>query len=131
MEDTDQGRAAPQRTTSLSRRELLRRAGYGTAALTLAALSAGSAGAAAPLSRLERLLPGTRELRRPSALGPRANPGPTQMQYPFWGGDWSLPQYYETILLADFDGDGKAELLGRYGVQGMIAFKFTGGAGSS
>jgi hypothetical protein len=60
----------------------------------------------------------------PSQLGssqcPDANPsetgpcGPTYV-LPSWGdaGGWRDPSYYSTIQLADIDGDGKAELLGR------------------
>jgi hypothetical protein len=35
---------------------------------------------------------------------------------PAWGdiGGWDQPQYYATIQLADIDGDGQAELLGRW-----------------
>ena len=35
---------------------------------------------------------------------------------PAWGdmGRWDQPQYYATIQLADIDGDGQAELLGRW-----------------
>jgi hypothetical protein len=34
---------------------------------------------------------------------------------PAWGdiGGWDQPQYYATIQLADIDGDGRAELIGR------------------
>ena len=45
------------------------------------------------------------------------------MQFPFWFGSWYLPSSYNTILLADFDGDGKAELLGRTS-GGMLAYQY-------
>lgn len=43
----------------------------------------------------------------------RGEPAPLQLQLPFWGPDWRNRYRYATILLADFDGDGQAELLGR------------------
>lgn len=39
---------------------------------------------------------------------------------------WSDPQYYETILLADVDGDGRAELMAR-SPQGLSTWGFGGG----
>lgn len=49
---------------------------------------------------------------------------------PFWadfGGItlWNLPQYYETIRLADIDGDGHCELLGRSSL-GVEVWKWNG-----
>src|SRR5262245_59935271 len=84
-------------TRSVSRRELL---GW-----TAAAASASVLG----------VLPGEAAAHARPALppGPRALAAPdlTQLQYPFWAGDWRLPYRYETILFADFNGDGQAELL--------------------
>jgi hypothetical protein len=36
---------------------------------------------------------------------------------------WDQPEYYQTILCADIDGDGKAELIGRGG-QGIEVYKY-------
>jgi hypothetical protein len=53
-----------------------------------------------------------------------SGPGARKLQLPpppAWGdmGRWDQPQYYATIQLADIDGDGQAELMGRWagGVQ--------------
>jgi hypothetical protein len=44
---------------------------------------------------------------------------------PAWGdiGGWDQPQYYATIQLADIDGDGRAELIGR-GPGGILVNRF-------
>src|SRR4051812_28914716 len=44
---------------------------------------------------------------------------------PAWGdiGRWDQPQYYSTIQLADIDGDGRAELIGR-GPGGILVNHF-------
>ncbi|MGI9073322.1 MAG: FG-GAP repeat domain-containing protein [Bryobacteraceae bacterium] len=44
---------------------------------------------------------------------------------PAWGdiGRWDQPQYYATIQVADIDGDGRAELLGR-GPSGILVNNF-------
>jgi len=42
---------------------------------------------------------------------------------------WGSPQYYSTILLADIDGDGKAELVARSAL-GLVAFRWTWQDGS-
>jgi hypothetical protein len=44
---------------------------------------------------------------------------------PAWGdiGGWDQPQYYGTIQLADIDGDGRAELIGR-GPSGILVNRF-------
>src|SRR5437763_15800338 len=44
---------------------------------------------------------------------------------PAWGdiGGWDQPQYYGTIQLADIDGNGRAELIGR-GPSGILVNRF-------
>ena len=44
---------------------------------------------------------------------------------PAWGDaqGWDQPQYYRTIQLADIDGDGKAELIGR-GPSGIVVWRY-------
>jgi hypothetical protein len=126
-------------STELSRRELLRRAGYGAAAL----LALGVAPAEARAARqLQRLLPGVHAVSPAAAsllvqaLGDSSQP---VLQLPFWGdgANWDQPQYYETIQAgrrtfpnhpktvqsADVDGDGQDELLAR-GPGGMLVNRF-------
>ena len=115
-EITDASAALP----ALSRRALLCQAGKAAAGLAaLALLPSSPAGAATPL---ERLLPGVRELGR--FVHPQQALGDTlpDLQLPFWGDGalWDQPQYYETIQLADIDGDGQAELT----IRGPVAQLF-------
>jgi hypothetical protein len=49
--------------------------------------------------------------------------GPWPDTDPLDGTNWTLPQYYETIRLADIDGDGQEELLGRSS-SGLQVWKF-------
>jgi hypothetical protein len=97
-------------TTSLSRREVLGWSGGLLAASVLAGL---------PEAASARALP--------PAGGPRPRPRAasnlSQIQYPFWSGEWNMPYRYETIRFADFNGDGRKELLGRSS-GGMIAFQY-------
>jgi hypothetical protein len=74
-------------------------------------------------TKLARLLLGAAlliSLSAPAAWAKHA-PGnsPAKLRLPpppAWGdmGRWDQPQYYATIQLADIDGDGQAELLGRW-----------------
>jgi len=50
---------------------------------------------------------------------------PIPLQLPFWAdaARWNDPQYYCTIQLADIDGDGQAELIGR-GPAGVLSNAF-------
>jgi len=55
---------------------------------------------------------------------PFADPDPVTNPNP--STDWTKPQYYTTIRLADIDGDGRAELLGR-GVDGIQVYGWNTG----
>ena len=125
-------------TASLSRRDLLSKAGQGALSLGLLALLGGGQAFAAPRTRLERMLPGAREigahvLEAPGAgslrLGALNIPTPT-VNLPMWGDviKFNQPQYYETITTGDIDGDGQDELLVR-GPGGVLIQKFDAAAG--
>ena len=86
-------------TTALSRREVLGWSSGLFATSVLAGLPEAAHAAALPPPRAPRPLP-------------RVTPDLSQIQYPFWAGDWNLPSHYETIRFADFDGSGKQSLFG-------------------
>ncbi|HVK06763.1 MAG TPA: FG-GAP-like repeat-containing protein [Armatimonadaceae bacterium] len=147
-EKTPEGDAAAP-SPRLSRRDLLAGAGRGVTGLAAAlalvsALGEAAAASARPRTRLERMLPGARELTGAAAQAGRGAasaltqpvPAPEVLQLPFWGdaAAWNRPEYYETIQAgrrfyartvqsADVDGDGQDELLAR-GPGGILVNRF-------
>lgn len=117
----------PQKAASfslnLSRRDLFLKAGKGVMGLTALSLLIG--GGQSPV-RAAGIAP------RGKGLFVKANDtaqDPALQQLPLWsdGTGWNQPQYYETIQLADIDGDGRNELIIR-GPHGITVEHFEGGA---
>jgi hypothetical protein len=97
-----------------------------TPAPTLAALSTPTA-AATPASVANGAPQPTTAslLASAAALGLDPSKVILPQQYPTWndGAGWSQPSQYKTIQLADIDGDGRAELIGR-GTKGLQVYRW-------